>query len=170
MNTLELNPNQIITLNDYPVHSDSVLSEYYKKCKLEENVPFVPVIRKDIVRKYLDSKLLEEFKRFERQNPVAEYFMLDGSHRTTALSFAGCNITAIIYKTDSDIEEAKKLVATGQILQNGTLEHSLKENCEILNKHFKEKPHFMTVEQKSEKMKREKKYLKRLDSNIHQVL
>jgi len=157
MNTLELDPNQIITLNDYPVHSDSVLGEYYKKCKLGEDVPFVPVIRKEIVRKYLDSKLLEEFERFEHQNSVAEYFMLDGSHRTTALTLAGCKISAIVYETDSDIEEAKKLVATGQILQNDTLEHSLQENCEILNKHFREKPYFMTVEQKSEKMRREKK-------------
>jgi len=157
MKTMELNPNQIITLNDYPVHSDSVLSEYYKKCKLGEDVPFVPVIRKEIVRKYLDSRLLEEFERFEHQNSVAEYFMLDGSHRTTALTLAGCKISAIVYETDSDIEEAKKLVATGQILQNDTLEHSLQENCEILNKHFREKPYFMTVEQKSEKMRREKK-------------
>ena len=154
---MELNPNQIITLNDYPVHSDSVLSEYYKKCKLGEDVPFVPIIRKEIVRKYLDSRLLEEFERFEHQNSVAEYFMLDGSHRTTALTLAGCKISAIVYETDSDIEEAKKLVATGQILQNDTLEHSLQENCEILNKHFREKPYFMTVEQKSEKMRREKK-------------
>ncbi|MBU0459764.1 MAG: hypothetical protein KJ771_03065 [Nanoarchaeota archaeon] len=157
MKTLELNPNQIITLNDYPVHSDSVLSEYYKKCKLGEDVPFVPVIRKDVVRKYLDSNLLEEFKRFEHKNPVAEYFMLDGSHRTTALTLAGCKISAIVYETDPDIEEAKRLVATGQILQNDTLEHSLEENCEILNRHFREKSYFMTVEQKSEKMKREKK-------------
>jgi hypothetical protein len=157
MNTLELNPNQIITLNDYPVHSDSVLSEYYKKCKLGENVPFVPVIRKDIVRKYLDSNLLEEFERFERQNPIAEYIMLDGSHRTTALTLAGCKIPTVVYETNSDIEEAKRLVATGQILQNDTLEHSLEENCEILNRHFREKPYFMTVEQKSDKMRREKK-------------
>jgi hypothetical protein len=107
MKTMELNPNQIITLNDYPVYSDSVLSEYYKKCKLGEDVPFVPVIRKEIVRKYLDSNLLEEFERFEHQSPVAEYFMLDGSHRTTALTLAGCKISTIIYETDSDIEEAK---------------------------------------------------------------
>jgi len=157
MKTIELTPNQIITLNDYPVYSDSVLSEYFTKCKLGEEVPFVPVIRKEVVRKYFDDKLLEEFNRFEHQNPVAEYFMLDGSHRTTALTLAGCKITAIIYETDSDIEEAKKLVATGQILQNGTLDDSLIENCEELNRHFREKPYFMTVEQKTEKMKREKK-------------
>ncbi|MBU1644455.1 MAG: hypothetical protein KJ598_04830 [Nanoarchaeota archaeon] len=157
METIELTPNQIITLNDYPVYSDSVLSEYFTKCKLGEEVPFVPVIRKEVVRKYFDDKLLEEFERFEHQNPVAEYFMLDGSHRTTALTLAGCKITAIIYETDSDIKEAKKLVATGQILQNGTLDDSLIGNCEDLNRHFREKPYFMTVEQKTEKMKREKK-------------
>lgn len=157
MKTVELTPNQIITLNDYPVHSNSVLSKYFTKCKLGGKVPFVPVIRKNLVRKYLGDKLLEEFKRFENQNPVAEYFMLDGSHRTTALTLAGCKITAIIYETDLDIEEAKSLVATGQILQNGTLDDSLIENCEELNRHFREKPYFMTVEQKTEKMKREKR-------------
>jgi len=157
MKTIELTPNQIITLNDYPVYSDSVLSEYFSKCKSGDDVPFVPVIRKDLVRKYFDSKLLEEFEKFEHQNPVAEYFMLDGSHRTTALTLAGCKITAIIYETNSDIKDAKKLVATGQILQNGTLDDSLEENCEVLYQHFKEKPYFMTVEQKTEKMKRENK-------------
>ena len=157
MKTIELNPNQIITLNDYPVHSDSVLIEYYEKCKRREKLPYVPVIRKDIVRKYLDKNILEEFKIFELKNPAAEYFMLDGSHRTTALNLAGCKITVIIYETDSDIEETKKLISTGKILQSGTLEHSIEEECEILNKHFREKPYFMTVEQKTEKMKREKK-------------
>jgi len=105
MKTLELTHNQIITLNDYPVHSDRVLSEYFSKCKLGEKVPFVPVIRKDIIRKYFNNKLLEEFEKFERENPVAEYFMLDGSHRTTALTLAGCRITAIIYETDADIKK-----------------------------------------------------------------
>ncbi len=139
------------------MHSDSVLSEYFSKCKLGEKLPFVPVIRKDIVRKYFDDRLLEEFERFEHQNPIAEYFMLDGSHRTTALTLAGCKITAIIYETDSDIDEARTLIATGQILESGTLHDSLEENCEVLSRHFKEKPYFMTVKQKTEKMKREKK-------------
>lgn len=157
MKTIELNPNQIITLNDYPVHSESVLNEYYKKCKRGEKLPYVPVIRKEIVRKYLANNLLEELKIFEQNNPTAEYFMLDGTHRTTALTLAGCKITAIIYETDSDIEEIKKLITAGIILQSGTLEHSIEAECEMLNKHFTEKPYFMTVEQKTEKMKREKK-------------
>ncbi len=137
MNTRELAPEQIITLNDYPVHSDSVLTKYFAKCKSGKEIPFVPVIRKDTVRKYFDDKLLEEFEIFEHQNPVAEYFMLDGSHRTTALALTGRKIRVVIYQTDSDIIEAKKLVATGQILESGTLEYSLEENCEELYRHFK---------------------------------
>jgi hypothetical protein len=155
MKTVDLAPEQIITLNDYPIHSYRVLSGYYSRCRSGEELPLVPVIRRDMVREYLDDELVEEFERFERQNPVAEYFMVDGSHRTTALDLAGCSIAVIIYETDSDIEEARRLVATGQVLQNATLEYSLEENCGILNRHFKEKPYFMTVEQKTEKMKRE---------------
>lgn len=155
MKTIELSPNQITTLNDYPVYSDTVLSKYFSKCKLGKKVPLVPVMRKNLVRKYFDNGILQEFEKFEKRNPVVEYFMLDGSHRTTALTLARCKITATIYEKDEDIGEAKKLVATGQILENGTLDHTLKENCEILNKHFSEKPYFMTVEQKTKKMVKE---------------
>jgi len=57
MRTIKLNPDQIITLNDYPMHNDNVLSEYFNKCKLGKEVPFVPVIRKDIVRKHFENDL-----------------------------------------------------------------------------------------------------------------
>ena len=150
-----LNPNQIITLNDYPLHSNSVLSKYFNKCKTGEDLPFVPIISKDIVRRYFGAELTRIFGEFELQNPAAEYFMLDGSHRTTALTVSRRTIAAVIYETDSDIDEARELVVTGQILENATLDHTLEENCEILNRYFAEKPYFMTVLQKAEKMIRE---------------
>lgn len=156
MKTKTLRPNQIITLNDYPVHCEEVLLEYYSKCKQGDEVPFVPVIRKDVVKKHLDGRLLEEFEKFEKQNPEAEYFMLDGSHRTSALSLAERRIPVIVYEIDEDITEARKLVETGKILQNDTLEYSLEENCKILDRHFRRKPYFMTVEQKTGKMLEER--------------
>lgn len=156
MKTIKLSPNQIVTLNDYPVHSANVLNEYFSKCKLGKEVPFVPVIRKEIVLNYFDAKLRKRFEEFEDENPAAQYFMLDGSHRTTALTLAGCSIQVIIYEKTEDITEARKLVATGQILESGTLDHTLEENCKILNKHFNEKPYFMTVEQKTKKMVEER--------------
>jgi len=156
MKTIKLSPNQIVTLNDYPVHSANVLNEYFSKCKLGKEVPFVPVIRKEIVLNYFDAKLRKRFEEFEDENPAAQYFMLDGSHRTTALTLAGCRIQAIVYEKTEDITEARKLVPTGQILESGTLDHTLEENCKILNKHFNEKPYFMTVEQKTKKMVEER--------------
>ena len=81
--------------------------------------------------------------------------MLDGSHRTTALTLAGRAIAAIIYETDEDIIEARKLIVTGQILKNATLYYTLEENCEILHKHFREKPYFITVQQKTDKLIRD---------------
>jgi len=157
MNQIELNPSQIITLNDYPIYDNNILTEYFNKCKIGNEIPLVPVLMKKIVKKYFDEKIIKIFDKFEEKNPSAEYFMIDGSHRTTALTLADCKITTIIYEKDEDIIEAKKLVATGRIIKNGTLDHTLKENCEILNKHFNEKPYFMTVEQKTKKMIKEKK-------------
>jgi len=152
MKTIELNSDQIITLNDYPLYSDDVLIKYFDKCRQGQKLPFVPVIKKVIVKKYLNNKLLQELEKFEKENPTAEYFMLDGSHRTTALTLADRKIIAIVYEKDKDITEAKKLVATNQILENDMLNHNLIENCEILDRHFTEKPYFMTVKQKTDKM------------------
>jgi len=152
MKTLELNPDQIITLNDYPLYSDDVLIKYFDKCKQGQKLPFVPVIKKGIVKKYLNNKLLKKLEEFEKENPTAEYFMLDGSHRTTALTLADYKIAVIIYEKDEDIIEAKKIIATNQILENDTLNHNLIENCEILDRHFNEKPYFMTAKEKTDKM------------------
>jgi len=153
--TTELQPNQIITLNDYPLYSNDVLSDYLDRCRREEALPFVPIISKDIVRRHFGAELSQVFAEFEEKNPAAEYFMLDGSHRTTALTLACRSIAAVIYETDMDINEARGLVVTRQILENGTLDHTVEENCEILSKYFGEKPYFMTVQQKAEKMIRE---------------
>ncbi len=152
MKTVELSPGQIITLNDYPIRDNVILGDYFRKCKHGEKLPFVPVIKKDVLSKYFDDKLSQIFKEFEEINPAAEYFMLDGSHRTTASTLAGCQINVVIYEKDEDISRARKLVTEGQVLKNKTLDHTLEENCAILNKHFKEKPYFMTVAHKTKKM------------------
>ncbi len=152
MNTEELSPTQIITLNDYPVHSSEMLSEYFEKSKAGEELPLVPVIKKSVVRKYLSDKLCKVLEEFEKSNGAADYFMIDGSHRTTGLTLTGRKIRVIHYEKDEDIIEAKNLVSKGQVLQNGTLDHTLEENCKILNSHFSEKPYFATVEQKAKRM------------------
>lgn len=156
MPTLELNPNQIVTLNDYPLYSNDVLVDYFNKCQQREKLPLVPVIKKDIVVKYFDDKILELFKKFAENNPAAKYFMLDGSHRTTALTLAGRKIAVIIFQKDQDIIEANKMVEIGRTRPDDVFDHTLEENCKILNQYFNAKPYFMTVEQKAAKMVAEK--------------
>ena len=65
------------------------------------------------------------------------------------------SIAAVLYETDMDIGEARGSVATGQILENGRLDHTVEEKCEILSKYFVEKPYFMAVQQKADKLIRE---------------
>jgi hypothetical protein len=152
MRSITLNPHQIITLNDYPVYSAEVLSLYVDRSLSGEKLPLVPVIHKAIVRRHFTAELVQELESFEQANPLAVYFMLDGSHRTTALTLTGRNIAAIAFEEDADIREAAALVGMGLILRNAILEHTLEENCAILNNHFQARPYFMTVHQKAVKM------------------
>lgn len=150
--TKQVSADKIITLNDYPVHSQEVLETYFKKCQAKERMALVPVIDKNIVKKYLEEIVIKKLEEFEKTNSEVEYFMLDGSHRTTALTLIGQDIEIIIYEKDEDIKKARQLLDSGKILQNATLDYSLEENCKILNKHFIKKLYFMTVKQKTEKM------------------
>ncbi len=129
-----------------------MLRLYYNKCLNGQALPFVPVIHKAIVRQYFTPKLSEKLAAFEQDHPLATYFMVDGSHRTTALTLTGRKINVIVYATDADIAQARGFVATGKVLENGTLDHSLAENCVILRQHFQERPYFMTVQHKTEKL------------------
>lgn len=155
MKIITLTPHQIITLNDYPIYSVEVLRLYFSRCLSGQKLPLVPVIGKAIVRQYFTPELSGKLEAFERVNPLATYFMLDGSHRTTALTLTGCKINVIVYAADADIAKARRLVVTGQVLDNGTLAHSLAENCAILKQHFQERPYFMTVQHKTEKLIRD---------------
>jgi len=155
MKTRHLKPTQIITLNDYPLYSNRVFGEYLERCQSGDDLPYVPVIHRDVVRHYLGADLARVLEAFEKQHPDATYVMLDGSHRTTALTFVGRDIAVVLYEADADIVEARAHVASGQILLNGTLDHTLTENCEILRRHFEEQPTFITVLDKTERLIRE---------------
>lgn len=150
--TIKLASERIITLNDYPLYDTTAFKNYVDKSRRGESLPFIPVIQKETVKKYFKGALLEEFEFFEHKHPQVGYFMLDGSHRTTALTFTNRPIAAVVYTNDTDIVSAKNLIPSGQILGSGTLSHSFSENCEILNHHFTEKPYFMTVKEKTDKM------------------
>ena len=67
MKTLEVNADQIITLNDYPVHSEKVLIKYFNKCKEGEKTALVPVVKKDFVKKYLTKVFLQSLQSLKKK-------------------------------------------------------------------------------------------------------
>ncbi|PIN69640.1 hypothetical protein COV93_04670 [Candidatus Woesearchaeota archaeon CG11_big_fil_rev_8_21_14_0_20_43_8] len=145
----KLKPDQIITLNDFPVHSMSFLENYVLLYKSKKKIAYVPVVHRDIVLKHLDGRLNDIYEGFQREHPNAEYFMLDGSHRTTAAALTRNNIEAVVFETDEDIKEAK----IEKISENPILDRSLEENCKILNAHFEKNSHYETVLEKADRMR-----------------
>ena len=145
------------TLQDLAAYVEQGKAEEAKKLTqqlLGQNVSANQIVKEGLIAG-LD-QLGEKFEKFEKENPKAKYFMIDGTHRTTALTLSDCKITVILYEKDVDIVEAKELVDTGEISENATLYYSLVKNCKILNKHFNVRPYFMTVEQKTQRMVKEK--------------
>ncbi len=153
METKKLNPEQVITLNDYPIRHPAIMESYFRRYQArDDKIPLIPVIHKDIVIPCFSLALKERLKKFLRNNPKSKYFMLDGSHRTTASTLSHSPIEAIEIESDSDIKEAKGLVRSGVLLENGIYETNIEGNCNILVKHFTAKPYFSTIKQKTARL------------------
>jgi hypothetical protein len=158
MKTLQANPNQIITLNDFPVYDEKDLRDYFETYKKSSgaNIPLCPVIPREIVSPFFNTSLSNKYQEFIKSHPESEYFLLDGTHRTTAATLTKSPIGIIIFKEDKDILEAKKLTISRKILPSKVLDTNIKGNCKILKDHFTKKPHFQTVKEKTERMIRER--------------
>ncbi len=152
MKIKELQPNQIITLNDFPVHNGHILKIFFKVFKdgYGKIIPACPVIHKRFFAQIFD-KTFPDFKEFQKKHPKAEYLLLDGSHKTTAANLTRNKIKVMIIETDKDIKEAKKLVEIGELFSL-TIENTINENIKDLRKHFMKKRGFQTVEEKTKKM------------------
>ncbi len=147
-----LNSNQIITLNDFPVHSEKALKAYVEMDKKGLKMPPVLVVRKSVLEPFLAEEI---FNPFVDSHPEAEYFIMDGSHRTTTDCLNGNQIQAVIIESNDDIELAFKEVENGEIFGlpiNGSFEKCIHD----LANHFGDKPYFQTVLEKTEKMVKEK--------------
>jgi hypothetical protein len=91
------------------------------------------------------------FCEFENKHPDADFFMLDGSHRTTALTLNKYPIQAILIKSDNDIKKAKGMLERGELF-GLTIGNSFEECVKNLTDHFFRKPGFQTVLEKTQKM------------------
>ncbi len=157
MKQITLKPDQILTLNDFPVHNLHVLKMYFKIFKegYGKIIPPCPVINKKLIKPFLKKEVKEMLEKFEKDNLEVEYFLLDGSHKTSAAALTHQKIKVMVFETDKDIKEAKQLVETGDLLSL-SVEPTIKENIKFFNKHFKKKIGFYTVKQKALRMIKEK--------------
>ncbi|MBN2096726.1 hypothetical protein JW752_05040 [Candidatus Peregrinibacteria bacterium] len=149
----ELTPAQVITTRDFPVHSAEVLQRYFEIYRRGENdgLPPVPLMHKDLVVPHFDETTGDLFQEYIRQNPQAEYFLLNGSHRTTSANLTRNMIKGMFLRTEEDIRLARQIKFNGQPYQHGLLD-SIIGNIRDLIEHFRGTELFETVQQKTDRM------------------
>ena len=152
-----LRPNQIITLRDYPLYNNHVLKIYFRIFVKNQGkiLPPCPVIHKSSGIPFVKGKDAKSkryntlLSRFLEKHPKAEYFLLDGSHKTTAAALSKKLIPVVIIENDEDFSKAKKLIKKGEFFGWFGLEHSIKEALHVLAKHHFGANRFLTVEDKA---------------------
>ena len=166
MKRMNLSPSQIITLNDYPIRDEQILRLYYQMFqKARKIVPPSPVMHKELVVYSFEDKLARLYEEFEKNHPGADYFLLDGSHKTTAGTLANKKIPVMMFESNRDIKEAKGLLTRGELM-GLTAGSTIKENVSILNKHFIKTRKFQTVEEKTRLLVKNGKVLKYMVSHF----
>lgn len=152
-----LHPNQIITLRDYPLYNQHILRIYFRVFSKDQGeiLPPCPVIHKSSGIPFVDGEDVKAKKHnsllsdFLSKNPAAEYFLLDGSHKTTAATLSRKMIPVVVIEKDKDLEEAKRLIEKGEFFGWYSVENSIKNAIGVLAKHHIGAEEFMTVEDKT---------------------
>lgn len=159
MKIKNLKPSEIMTTKDFPVYNPDILKIYFKICKegVQDILPPTPVIPFSVGLPLLtgDGKGAKEYngriKEYLKNNRKVKYLMVDGSHKTSALTLTHRNIRAMILETDEDIKEVKSLIKTGEIFgiyKISTIKGELKDKAE----HFRNAKYFESVEDKTKRM------------------
>ncbi len=155
-----LRPNQIITLRDYPLYNPHILRIYFRVFSKNQGkiLPPCPVIHKSSGIPFVKGRngynaLLATFLD---KHPDAEYFLLDGSHKTTAATLSRKLIPVVIIEKDEDFMIAKKLIKKGEFFGWYSVENSIKEAVNNLAKHHFGAKNFLTVEDKARLMVKNK--------------
>jgi CDGSH-type Zn-finger protein len=154
-----LKPCKILTTHDFPVHNEQVLKIYHMICQKghPEMIPPCPVIHKSIGLPLLDGdgEYNSRIKNYFEEHPEVEYILCDGSHKTTALNLTGNPINVMIIETDEDVKRLREMEESGEIMSfagPNTIEAILKD----MARHHSKTEFFETVEEKTERMVREK--------------
>lgn len=153
-------PDQILTLKDYPVYNEHILKIYFRifSNNCGKILPPCPVIHKSCgipfakgkdsrSRRYNDS-----LKNFLDKNPKVKYFLIDGSHKTTAACLANKKIPVVILEKNSDFRKAIKLTCNGEFFGWHSPESSIKKSLGVLAQHHMKANKLLTVGDKTKLM------------------
>lgn len=156
-----LHPRQIITLRDYPLYNPHILKIYFRVFSKNQGkiLPPCPVIHKSSGIPLLKGKKRynAQLADFLNKHPEAEYFLLDGSHKTTAACLSKKLVPAVVIEKDEDLRKARKLIEKGEFFGWFAVENSVKEALHNLAKHHFGAKKFMTVEDKARLMVKNRK-------------
>jgi hypothetical protein len=152
-----LHPNQIITLRDYPLYNQHILRIYFRIFSKNQGriLPPCPVIHKSLGAPFSNNQNIKSkkcnllLKKFLEKHPKVEYFLLDGSHKTTAATLSHKLIPVVVIEKDKDFEEAKELIKRGEFFGWYSVENSIKDAFDELAKHHVGTEKFLTVEDKA---------------------
>ncbi|MFA5856859.1 MAG: hypothetical protein WC867_05850 [Candidatus Pacearchaeota archaeon] len=157
MKILNISPENIITMNDYPVYNPHILKILFRIFQLGDSkiVPPCPCLKKEQVLNGINTKIKKKLIDFFKLNPNVEYFLIDGSHKSTAAYLTKNKVRIMVFESNEDINEAKKLVEIGELFSL-TVGSTINDNIKILDNHFKDNKTFFTVASKARKMIDEK--------------
>ena len=121
-------------------------------------VPPSPVIHKNKVI-HLMSRKFKKYTRFINQlitfldaNPKIEYFLIDGSHKTSAATLTHKPISVVVIENNDDLKASKKLIESGEILGWYKPPKTIDNIVMDLVKHHSTSKNFLTVEDKVNRM------------------
>lgn len=153
MNIFTLQPEAVITTRDFPVYNTEVLERYfaiYKNGRVN-SLPPVPIMHVDRVTTYFNEPEISVLNEFLTQNPKTEYFLLNGSHRTTAATLTGNGVNGLLLEKVPDIEDLRTTTLKGNAYEH-RLKNTIEENIMGLVNHFIGTEAFQTVRQKTDRM------------------
>lgn len=162
MKTLTLSPNQILSTHDFPVHNEHVLKMYFKMAKHSPDlVPPTPLIEISNGLPLLPEHISnaenhnQAIQAYFQRHPEVDYIMLDGSHKTTALTLTHNPIQALVIETNADIKKIFEMVESGELFgfcNPDTIEDTILD----IAQHLSLSTDYQTIASKTHKMVKEK--------------
>jgi hypothetical protein len=157
MKFVSIKPAEAITTRDFPVHSVEVLKRYFELYRngAGDELPPVPLIHADLFFPHFEEQEKALLEEYLRQNPEVKYFLLNGSHRTTAATLTRNIIRGMVLVTCKDILEAERITFKDKPYEHRLLD-TIEANIRDMAAHFIGTERFESVQQKTDRMVDEK--------------